>query len=68
VTGIDCGLPECLFVQAVTLFQLVKHVLLERALNVVQDVVHVMLVWSTEAGTFVIQRKPSVAAGLTAMG
>lgn len=66
--GINCGLPECLFVQAVTLFKLVKHVLLERALDVVQDVVHMMLVWSTQAETFVIQMKPSVVARLTAMG
>ena len=67
-TGMNCDLPECLFVQAVTLFKLVKHVLLERALDVIQDVVHMVLVWSTQAGTLVIQRKPSVATRLTAMG
>jgi len=43
---LECGSPECLFVQAVAFLDLVKGVLLERAFDVVQDVVHTMLVWS----------------------
>jgi len=37
---------ESLFVQAVTLFDLVKRMLLERAFDVEQYVVHMMLIWS----------------------
>jgi hypothetical protein len=43
--GIERSLPECLFVQTIALFYLVKRVLLERGFDVIQDVIHMMFVW-----------------------
>jgi hypothetical protein len=37
--------PECFFVKAITLFDLVKRVLLEGGLDVVQNVIHMVFVW-----------------------
>ncbi len=48
-------LKASLFKQSlVILFDLVKRILLERAFDIVQYVVHMMLIWSSRAGSFVI--------------
>lgn len=41
--------PECLFVQAVTLFNLVERVLLEGTFDIVQNIVHMMFIWTGKA-------------------
>jgi hypothetical protein len=49
---IECNSPECFSVQAVTLFDLVERVFLEGAFDVVQNVIHMMIIWSGQAGSF----------------
>ena len=44
------SLPESFFVQTVTLFDLIERVLLEGALDIVEDVVHMVFVWTDNAG------------------
>ena len=49
---IERNSPECFSVQAVTLFNLVERVFLEGAFDVVQNVIHMMLIRSEQAGSF----------------